>query len=156
MNKLTKRLPRQSAKTWPEMVRTELSKAWQWQKDLVITIVPDEETRRSKQNSLLWLLHTALAKHIEEHQGQVFDTEEIHEYVSAKLIGRRAVTMPDGEPMIVRNSTRKLAVKEFAEMIERYYVLASETYGCSLPRPDDLYWDAVMRQPPDIASNEGM
>lgn len=147
--KIADNLPRDKAKDWPMMVDFHLRNAYKWGCDLKFQIKPDEESRSQKQNRLLWKLHGELAKHIHETQGNIFDGEEIHEFVVGKLLPRRAITMPDGEPVIVRASTRKLTVKEFAEFLDKYYAWAADSLGCQLTMPDDLYWDALMRENPN-------
>lgn len=114
-------------------------------KDIKVTIEPDNETRRNKQNALLWLWTGELAKHIETHQGEIFDTADIHEYVAGKLLPRRAVTI-NGEPEIMRTRTSKLKVKEFADFLTRYEMWAAETYQCFFTKPDDLYTAALMKE----------
>lgn len=143
--KLTKRLPFSQAAHWPEMVKSALREAYAHKKDIIVTIKPDEETRSSRQNRLLWLWNGEFAKHIEASQGQIYDTDEIHEFIVGKLLPRKAVTMPDGEPVITRASTRKLSVKDFADFLNRYEMLCADSYGLILTRPDDLYIQALMR-----------
>lgn len=143
--KLTKRLPFSQAAHWPEMIKAVLRDAYAWKKDIVIQVKADEESRSSRANRLLWLWHGEFAKHIEATQGQIFDTDDIHEFIVGKLLPRKAVTMPDGEPIITRAKTSKLSVKEFADFLNRYEMLCADSYGLTLTRPDDLYIQALMR-----------
>ena len=140
------RLLRKDAKEWPNIVLMELREIYQQtDNDLVLSIKEDKESRSNKQNRLLWLWHGELASHLLEHQGKQFGTDDIHEYIVGKVLPRKAVIMPDGEPVIVRASTKKLKVKEFADLLNKYEYLCSETYGLHLTRPDDLYFAALMR-----------
>lgn len=103
---------------------------------------PAETTRSEAQNRLMWMWHGELKAHILEHQGEVYDTGDIHEYIIGKLLPRKAVTI-NNEPIIIRASTSKLPVKPFAEMLTLYEAFAAETYQCIFNRPDDLYWQAM-------------
>ena len=142
--KVVKQLKRSNAKHWPEIAKEALTALWQAGDDGKLTVEVDKETRRDKQNKLMWVMHTALAKHTEEHTGNIFEPEDIHEYIARKLLGKKAVTFPDGDIAVVRNRTSELSVADFADFLTRYYVHAQEVYQCILPRPDDLYWDALM------------
>lgn len=145
--KITHVLPVGKAKDWPMIVTHHLRQAYKdWGKDILFQIKPNEESRSVKQNRLLWMLHGELAKHIHESQGEIYDTETIHEYVIGKLLPKEPKKLPDGDYIISRKSTKKLAVKEFAALLDMYYAWASLDMGCNLPMPDDLYWDAVMKE----------
>lgn len=145
--KITHVLPVDKAKDWPMIVTHHLRQAYKdWGKDILFQIRPNEESRSVKQNRLLWMLHGELAKHIHESQGEIYDTETIHEYVIGKLLPKEPKKLPDGDYIISRKSTKKLAVKEFAALLDMYYAWASLDMGCNLPMPDDLYWDAVMKE----------
>ena len=73
-----------------------------------------------------------------------------------KLLPKRALQCPDGEPIIMRTSTKELKVKEFAEFLDKYYAYASSELGCNLPMPDDLYWDALIKDAPQPNNGDGM
>lgn len=139
-------LPMVQAKQWPDLCKIKLGEAWKWKKDLVVTFKPAETSRSVKQNRLLWLLHGELAKHIHVSQGEIYDTETIHEFVIGKLLPKEPVKLPDGDYIISRKSTKNLPVKEFSALLDMYYAWAAVDMGCQLPMPDDLYWDAVMKE----------
>lgn len=145
-----------NAKQWPDLCKAKLGEAWQWKKDLVVTFKPNEMSRSVKQNRLLWLLHGELAKHIHESQGEIYDTETIHEFVIGKLLPKEPKKLPDGDFIIARKSTKNLPVKEFAALLDMYYAWASIDMGCNLPMPDDLYWDSVMKDRPQERQGSGM
>ena len=139
-------LPLSDAKRSSDLCKSKLGEAWQWKKDLVVTFKPNEVSRSVKQNRLLWMLHGELAKHIHESQGEIYDTETIHEFVIGRLLPKEPKKLPDGDFIIARKSTKNLPVKEFAALLDMYYAWASIDMGCQLPMPDDLYWDAVMKE----------
>lgn len=149
-------LPLSNAKQWPDLCKAKLGEAWQWKKDLVVTFKPNEVSRSVKQNRLLWMLHGELAKHIHESQGEIYDTETIHEFVIGKLLPKEPKKLPDGDFIIARKSTKNLPVKEFAALLDMYYAWASIDMGCQLPMPDDLYLDAVMKDRPQERQGSGM
>ncbi len=149
-------LPLSSAKQWPELCKAKLGEAWQWKKDLVVTFKPNEISRSVKQNRLLWMLHGELAKHIHESQGEIYDTETIHEFVIGRLLPKEPKKLPDGDFIIARKSTKNLPVKEFAALLDMYYAWASIDMGCQLPMPDDLYFDAVMKDRPQERQRSGI
>jgi hypothetical protein len=144
--KITFTLPMMQARQWPDLCKIKLGEAWQWKKDLVVTFKPAESNRSVKQNRLLWMLHGELAKHIHESQGEIYDTETIHEFVIGKLLPKEPKKLPDGDFIIARKSTKNLPVKEFAALLDMYYAWALIDMGCNLPMPDDLYFDAVMKE----------
>lgn len=145
MDKIVRQLKRQQGKEWLKIANEILTLAWKnTDKDIRITVEVDEETRRVRQNRLLFLWHNELSKHIEHSTGQIFDVDDIHEYVAEKLLPKRVITVDD-EPIIARTQTRKLSVKDFADFITRYEYWAHEKYECKFSHPDDLYLQAVMR-----------
>lgn len=146
MDKIERVFTRVNAKHWPVNLEKILRFAWaNSDKDLKVTVEENTETRRSRQNRLLWKWNSELAKHIEIHQGQIFDTDDIHEHVAGKLLPKRVIVI-NGEPEIVRTKTSKLKVAEFADFLTRYEMWAAETYQCLFTRPDDLYFDSLMQQ----------
>ena len=145
MNKITGKLTLSTGKHWPSNVNKMLTAAWRWQKDVIITITEDAETRRDKQNKLMWKWHSELAKHILESQGQTFSSDDIHEWIVEKLLPKNVVTLLN-EPVITRTKTSKLKVGEFAKFLTHYESFVNETYNCKFTRPDDLYLEAVRTQ----------
>ena len=111
---------------------------------VAVQIKPYDENRRTAQNRLLWMWHSELSKHIETHQGQIFDSYDIHEFVVNKLLPKRVIGIDD-DPIIARTPTSKLSVKLFSDFLSRYEMFVAETYQCQFTRPDDLYWQALMR-----------
>ena len=88
--------------------------------------------------------HGELAKHIEIHMGEIYDSEDLHDHVAGKLLPKRVV-MIFGEPEIKRTETSKMKVKEFADFLTRYEMWAASKYECYFTQPIDCYFDAVMK-----------
>ena len=142
MDKTTKLLRRINSKFWLDEAKIMLINAWKHSdKDILITIQEHKETRRTAQNKLLFLWHGELSKHIEESTGDIFSTDDIHEYVAENLLPKNVVTI--GQSIIVRTKTSKLNTKEFSEFLSRYHRWAEQKYKCLFSLPDDLYFKAV-------------
>ena len=140
MDKQIKILERVNSKEWANTAREMLLNIWNGgDKSVKITVEDYTETRR-----LLFRWHGELSKHIEESTGDAFDSEDIHEYVSEKLLPKRVVSI-GGEPIIVRTKTSKLHVGEFSKFLNRYDRWAYDKYECRFSHPDDLYLKAVMQ-----------
>lgn len=130
-----------------ELIHHELREMFKNSKhDLKVTFEENKETRRLKQNRLLFLWHNHLAKHIDSVGGGTHSSEDIHEYIVSKLLGSRVISIDNNQPIVARNQTKNLKVKEFAEFLTRYEIFALETWNCQLPHPDDLYMDALCKQ----------
>lgn len=98
--------------------------------------------RSTAQNRLMWKWHGELREHIELCIGQVHDNGTIHELVISKL-GNNTVINTAGEDVTVREQTRKMTTKRFAEFLNNYERWARERFNCSFSHPEDLYWQAV-------------
>ena len=145
MDKQIKILERVNSKEWANTAREMLLNIWNGgDKSVKITVEDYTETRRLAQNKLLFRWHGELSKHIEESTGDAFDSEDIHEYVSEKLLPKRVVSI-GGEPIIVRTKTSKLHVGKFSDFLNRYDRWAYDKYECRFSHPDDLYLKAVMQ-----------
>lgn len=116
----------------------------EFKRELLVKITDKKETRREAQNRLLWMWHSELAKHIEIHQGEIYDTEDLHDYVVGKLLPKRVINIL-GEPEIKRTQTSKMKVKPFADFLTRYEMWTASKYECYFTQPQDLYWQAIMK-----------
>jgi len=100
--------------------------------------------RSTAQNRLMWKWHSELREHIELCIGQVHDNSTIHELVISKL-GDNSVINTAGEDVTVREQTRKMTIRRFAEFLNNYERWARERFNCCFSHPDDLYWSAMGR-----------
>ena len=143
MDKQVKILERVNSKEWANTARDMLLNIWHnGDKPVKITVEDYAETRRLAQNSLMWIWHDELSKHIESSTGSYFDSDDIHEYVAEKLLPKRAVSI-HGEPIIVRTKTSKLHVGEFSKLLNRYDRWAYDKYECKFSHPEGLYLKAA-------------
>lgn len=94
-------------------------------KPLMITAEPVKSRRSLQANAYLWgALYPAIQKHVRETCGQLYSSEELHEFFKARLLDPSIVDL-GVEQCIVAGSSAKLTVAEFAEFtaqIEAYFV----------------------------------
>jgi hypothetical protein len=108
----------------------------------VIEIKEDKDSRSVKQNRLYWMW----LKVIEDETGQPkvdfleggkwskgLHTRFKCDYLDKEFYADGSMKIP---------STKKLKVKDFAAYLERIDMEIAQL-GIMLPRPDDLYWDAM-------------
>ena len=93
-----------------------LEKPWE------VTIKPWESSRSDQQNRRYWLLMGLLATTTGH------DKDELHEWCKDKFLGTREIEI-SGERRIVRPSTRRLKVKEFALYMEKVESWMIEALG---------------------------
>ena len=101
-----------------------------------------KQSRSLAQNRLMWKWHGELREHIELSTGQVHDNNTIHELIVSKLGNNEPVIAVD-EVVLVREQTRKMTVKRFAEFLNNYERWARERFNCVFSHPDDLYYQAT-------------
>ena len=143
-NKIVRQLKRSNGKYWLEVVRTVLSEAWRaWDCDVVLTVTPDKLTRSQKQNRLLWKWHNEFVNHLYMTEGKVITAEQWHELFKTHFVGTDVVEL-DGASIVVPRSTTKLKVGEMKQVLDKYEAEAANR-ECMFTRPDDLYWDSMMK-----------
>jgi hypothetical protein len=99
-------------------VLSSLSLAKPWE----VTIVPYVSSRSDAQNKRYWKLMTLLASTTGH------DRDELHEWCKDKFLGTREIEI-SGERRIVRPSTRRLKVDEFAVYMDQVEHWMIETLG---------------------------
>jgi hypothetical protein len=146
MDKITKTFTRANAKNWPVNLEKILRHAWQnSEKDLRVTVEEDAETRRDKQNRLMWKWHSQYIKFRFETTGEIIKkSEHWHHVWKGVYIGSEPVQIK-GKWELVPLSSTDLSVKEFALALQKYEADAANE-GCVFTRPGDLYMDALMKQ----------
>lgn len=91
-------------------------------KPLEVTVGPYSPNRSDQQNRRYWLLMGLLATTTGH------DKDELHEFCKEKFLGTREIEV-SGERRVVRPSTRRLKVKEFAEYMEKVESWMIESLG---------------------------
>ena len=122
----------------------EVIKTFDYSKILSVKVSEDKETRRDKQNRLMWRWHGEFAKFRYESAGEIFSPEDWHEVFKKEFIGCADPVKVMGEWVIRVKSTTDLSVPEFAEMLTKYQVECAEM-GLQLTSSDDLYFEAMMK-----------
>ena len=112
-------------------------------KNVVIEFKEHRSTRSKAQNRLLWRWNQEIANYMREHYGQENSSEDVHEVMVRKKFGVKVIHIGNEEPILVRNRTRKLNTKEFAEYLEWLEMYSAEYLQLTLTRPEDLYMLAI-------------
>ena len=113
-------------------------------KILNIKITEKSETRRDKQNRLMWLWHNEWRVNRYETAGELFSTPQWHEVFKEQFIGTDDPVKINGKWEVRTKSTTDLKVGEFAELLTKYQIEAADM-GCEFSQPDDLYWSALIK-----------
>lgn len=96
---------------------------------LRVIFTTDERTRNNEQNKRLW---GYLYKNIAEQawvNGQQFDADVWHEWYARKFGVLEEITLPDGEIVTRRKSTRDMTVSEFSTFMQRIEADAASEHG---------------------------
>ena len=113
-------------------------------KILNIKITDKAETRRDKQNRLMWKWHNEWRVNRYECAGELFSSKQWHEVFKEQFIGTDDPVRINGKWEVRTKSTTDLSVKEFAELLTKYQIEAADM-GCEFTQPDDLYWTALIK-----------
>ena len=114
-------------------------------KPIKVTIEQATDKRRDAQNRLMWRWHNEFVVHRYNYAGEVFSPLAWHEPFKEQFIGTDDPVKIKGKWVVRAKSTTGLNVKEFALMLTKYEVEAAEE-GCLFSQPDDLYFNALMKQ----------
>ena len=113
-------------------------------KPLRITVEVDEETRKNKQNNLLWKWHSEYIKFKFETTGEIIkNPKHWHHVWKGIYIGGEPVQVL-GKWELIPKSSADLSVKNFALCLQKYEADAANE-GCNFTRPQDLYIESIMR-----------
>lgn len=93
-------------------------------------------------NKLMWLWNGEIQKHLKESQGQIYSTEDIHEYFVDLLLPRKMVNI-NGREKAIRAHTSKMTNKEMCDYLEILEMYCSEHLGLILPHPEEMYNEAM-------------
>jgi hypothetical protein len=91
-------------------------------KPFEVRIGPYESSRSAQQNRRYWLLMGLLATTTGH------DKDELHDWCKDKFLGTREIEIA-GERRVIRPSTRRLKVNEFAAYMEKVEAWMIETLG---------------------------
>lgn len=100
-------------------------------KRVEINIQKLKSTRSCQQNKYWWCIVSILSKEIG------YTKDELHEILKFKFLKKEKVDEKTGEIFEYVGSTAKLSKTEFAEIVDGLIQWSSETFGVSLPIPNE-------------------
>jgi len=86
-------------------------------KPILIETSSYKPKRSSAINSLMWIWNAEIQNHIRETQGQIYSTDDIHEYF-VNLLLPRAVIEINGRERAIRAHTSKFNNQQMVEYLE--------------------------------------
>lgn len=92
--------------------------------------------RSNSINALMWIWYGEIQKHLKDHFGQIYSTDDIHEYMILKLLPKKAVEI-DGDMKIIRAHTSKMNNKEMVVYLETLEHYCGSDLGLRLTHPDE-------------------
>lgn len=93
---------------------------------LALSWKPWEETRRNRQNRLLWAgAYRPIAEFLTEKSGKVITSEQVHLVAKDRFMPREVVEF-NGKSKSYPRSTTKLTVREFNEYLEQVFAWGAE------------------------------
>lgn len=111
-------------------------------KPILIETSVFKKKRSDAINRLMWLWNGEIQKHIRESQGQIYSTEDIHEFMVNLLLPRTVIEI-NGKERAIRAHTSKMTNKELCDYLELLEFYCGEHLGLVLPHPEDLYNEAI-------------
>jgi len=87
-------------------------------------------------NSLMWVWNGEIQKHIRETQGQIYSTDDIHEFMVNLLLPRQTIEI-NGKERTIRAHTSKFTNKEMVGYLELLEFYCSEHLNLILTHPED-------------------
>lgn len=145
MAKITRMIKKSDPKGGAHQVMVAINELYEFtDKDIRVTIEAYNETRKIIQNKLLWVWHGQFQTHRCLHFGENLSTKGVHQAIVSVLLPSTFETV-FGKDMVILGKTSKLNVKEFAEFLTKYEILAADD-GCTFTQPPDQYFDALMKQ----------
>ena len=87
-------------------------------------------------NSLLWIWNGEIQKHIRDTQGQIYSSDDIHEYFVNLLLPRKAIEI-NGRERAIRAHTSKFTNKEMVDYLGLLEMYTAEHLNLILTHPED-------------------
>ena len=87
-------------------------------------------------NSLMWIWNGEIQKHIRETQGQIYSTDDIHEFMVNLLLPRTTIEI-NGKERTIRSHTSKFTNKEMVDYLELLEMYCGEHLHLILTHPED-------------------
>jgi len=93
-------------------------------------------------NRLMWMWNGEIQEFLKEHKGQIYSTDDIHEFMINLLLPREVVEI-NGKTRVIRAHTSKMNNKEMCLYLETLDHYCGSELGLSLTHPSDLYNEAM-------------
>ena len=113
------------------------------EKPVEITIKEWEQNRTNAQNNLMHLWFNKIPEHRFLTTGEMHSPLAWKEYLKEKFLGFDMIELPDGSVKAITKHTSDCSTKELTEFLEKIDFYAVTELGLMLPRPDDIYWQAM-------------
>lgn len=109
-----------------------------------VEVKPFKRTRSTAQNRLMWAWLTEIKKHIHETTGQIYGSEDLHEYFKSRFLPSSQVNI-GGKVYWVPASTTKLSTSEMTDYLTTIEAYCATDLDLILEKPQGLYDDAMGR-----------
>ena len=95
-------------------------------------------------NRLMWLWNGEIQQFLKDHKGQIYSTDDIHEFMVNLLLPREIVEI-NGKTRVIRAHTSKMNNKEMCMYLETLDMYCASELGLQLTHPIDLFNEAMNR-----------
>ena len=113
------------------------------EKPVEITIKEWEQNRTNALNRLMHSWFNRMAEHYFLTTGEQYAPLAWKEMLKEKFLGFDMIELPDGSVKAITKHTSDCNTKELTEFLEKVDYYAVTELGLFLPKPDDLYWQAM-------------
>ena len=112
-------------------------------KPVEITIKEYVKNRSHAQNRLMHDWFNKMSEHYFLTTGESYAPLAWKELLKEKFLGFDMIELPDGTIKAITKHTSDCNTKELTEFLEKIDHYAVTELGLMLPKPDDLYWEAM-------------
>lgn len=112
-------------------------------KPVIITIEEYVKNRSNDQNRLMHHWLNKIAEHYSLSTGESYSPKAWKELLKEKFLGFDMIDLPDGSVKAITKHTADCSTSELNDFLEKIDHYAVDELGLMLPRPDDLYWNAL-------------
>jgi len=92
--------------------------------------------RSNEINALMWIWYGEIQKHIRESQGQIYSTDDIHEFFLNLLLPRTTIEI-NGKERTIRAHTSKFTNKEMVDYLNLLEMYCAEHLSLILTHPNE-------------------
>jgi hypothetical protein len=112
-------------------------------KPVIITIDEYVKNRTNAQNRLMHQWFNKISEHYFLTAGEAYAPKAWKELLKDKFLGFDMMELPDGSVKAITKHTSDCSTTELTEFLEKIDHYAVTELGLMLPKPDDLYWEAM-------------